>query len=68
MANYNKPNKDAFKRYVIVQKSGEFNMLDYRVQNKANITAEEHLYIIVHYDELSKEYGINMDNIEREDN
>lgn len=66
MTNYNKPNKDAFKRYVMVQKSGVFNMLDTRVQSVASITESEHLYIISNYDELSKEYGINMDNIESE--
>lgn len=61
-----KPNKETFKRYVLVQKSGEFNMLDYRVQGAANITSDEHLYILKHYSELSVEYGINMDNIESE--
>lgn len=61
-----KPNREAFKRYVRVQKSGEFNMLDSRVQWVASITKEEHLYIIRHYLELSEEYNINMDNIESE--
>ena len=62
-----KPNKEAFNRYVKVQKSGEMNMLDPNVQNAAKISKDEHLYIIKHYSELSEEYGINMDNIESED-
>lgn len=61
-----KPSKEAFKRYVRVQKSGEFNMLDSRVLLAADLTREEHIYIIKHYLELSDEYGINMDNIEGE--
>lgn len=62
-----KPNKEAFKRYVRVQKSGKFNMLDSRVQLAADLTREEHIYIIKYYLELSEEYGINIDNIEDEE-
>ena len=67
MERSTKPNREAFKRFVRVQKSGKFNMLDSRVQLVASLTKEEHLYIIGHYLELSEEYGINMNNIERED-
>ena len=63
-----KPSKEAFKRYVLVQKSGEFNMLDPNVQGAAKITKDEHLYIIKHYSALAKEYGINMDNVKMEEN
>lgn len=62
-----KPSKEAFERYVKVQKSGELNMLDKRVQWAAHIKEREHLYIIEHYSELSEEYGINMDNIKNEE-
>ena len=48
-----KPNREAFKRYVRVQKSGEFNMLDSKVQWAADITKEEQMR------NMSKLTGLN---------
>ena len=59
------PDKEAFARYLSVQKSGVTNMLDSRIVcDLADITKDEHLYIIKHYSELVDKYGITMDDVD----
>ncbi len=60
-----KPNKDAFKRYLEIQKSGVTNMFDSRIVCElANITKDEHIYIIKNYSALVNEYNLSMEDIE----
>jgi hypothetical protein len=58
------PDRNAFIRYLKVQKSGVTNMLDRCVQDLADITSDEHLYIIKHYSELAEKYGVTMDDVD----
>lgn len=57
MSSAVKPSKEAFNRYIEVQKRGVCNMLSQQVCVLAQISKPEHIYIIGHYSELAKEYG-----------
>ena len=48
--------KEAFNRYLDVQKSGQFNMFDVRAREAADLTKEQILIIIDNYDELTDKY------------
>ena len=48
--------KEAFNRYLDVQKSGQFNMFDVRAREAADLTKEQFLIIIDNYDELTDKY------------
>lgn len=48
--------KESFINYVKVQISGIYNMWDSRVEEEANITEEQHLYIIRNYENLKNLY------------
>ena len=50
--------KDEFLAFVRVQKSGICNMFDPMVRMIAGLTKEKHLFIIEHYGELEKEFGV----------
>lgn len=56
--------KEDFRRYLVVQKSGQVNMWDSRVCQLGNLTREQHLYIIKNYSSLVKEYGISIDDVD----
>lgn len=59
-----KPGRDAMIRFIRVQKSGICNMLSKRVQLLAELTDEEHHYIIAHYPELCEEYNLSAESPE----
>ena len=44
----------AFARYVKVQRSGRFNMLDPRARQAASLTEEEHVFILDNYEALEQ--------------
>ena len=46
--------KESFINYIRVQMSGMYNMWDSRVEEEANITEEQHLYIIRNYEKFKK--------------
>lgn len=48
--------KESFINYIRVQMSGMYNMWDSRVEEEANITEEQHLYIIRNYENLKNLY------------
>lgn len=48
--------KESFINYIRVQMSGIYNMWDSRVEEEANITEEQHLYIIRNYENLKNLY------------
>lgn len=49
---------EAFKRYRKVQRKGTVNMFDPAVEKLANITAEQHLFIIENYNEFLKQLNL----------
>jgi len=51
--------KSKFDRFVKVQKKGGFNMIDSRVQLKANIDIVDHHFILSNYDELYSKWYDN---------
>ncbi len=53
------PDKETFKRYLVVQHLGWYNMWSRQAQEMVNCTTEEYLYIISHYAELVKKYNIS---------
>ncbi len=58
--NKDKPTKEQFKDYVVIQKSGVTNMWAIKVVcdlSTTGLTTDICLYIMDHYDELREEYG-----------
>ena len=56
MAKYDSKTMYNFEKYLVLQKSGELNMVSPEVQSRLGITKDEHLYILEHYSELLEEY------------
>ena len=67
---YVKPNKEQFRDYLIVQKSGITNMYDVRFVCELSphlLTKDMCLYIMEHYEELTEEYQISTNDITDEE-
>lgn len=58
MGNIEKPTKEEFKKYVLVQYVGAYNMLTIDAQNAVGISTEKYNYIIRNYSALYEEYKI----------
>jgi hypothetical protein len=64
--DFNKPTKEQFKDYLVVQSSGITNMLDSSTVCKYSLNhlnKDNCLYIYEHYQELVDEYKISLDDI-----
>ena len=57
-----KISKEEFQRYVDVKNSCEYNMFSPQAREATGLTKEKFLHIISHYEELSKEYNIYMED------
>lgn len=65
-----KPTKEQFKDYLVVQYSGITNMFNTSVvceYSRNGLTKEIILYIMEHYEELINEYKLSMDDITNDD-
>lgn len=58
MGNIEKPTKEEFIKYVLVQYVGAYNMLTRDAQNAVGISTEKYNYIIRNYSALYEEYKI----------
>lgn len=70
MGNPTKPNKEQWRDYLVIQKSGITNMLATNVvceYSNNGLTRDMCLYIYKHYEELMKEYDLTMDDIPDEE-
>lgn len=59
-----KPSKEVFKNFLVTQTMGRYNMASTRAMDDVGCEDGEYMYILHHYEELSKEYDIDMDNEE----
>ena len=50
-----KPSKDAFKRFLKLQEESDLTMMEIAIPEMLNISLEEHMYILRHYDKLKTE-------------
>jgi hypothetical protein len=55
MSKFNKVQMAQFDRYVQVQKSGKYNMLDPMAGAAAGLDKEEHLFIIRNYGAMARQ-------------
>lgn len=59
-----KPSKEDFKSYVCCQALGRWNMLSRNAREYVGIERPKYDYILDHYEELSKEFGITPESKE----
>lgn len=59
-----KPGRNAFKLFVVTQAMGRYNMASHSAMEDVGIKDGEYMYILEHYDELSKEYCLDVDSEE----
>jgi len=51
-----KVTQEQFESYCDLQEDGTYNMLDPMVREICDLSKEEHIAIITHYDKLKKKY------------
>ena len=54
-----KPCKEVFVNYLVTQKLGKYNMLSKEARKDVGCAEGEYNYIVKHYEELVKEFGID---------
>lgn len=59
-----KPSRDVFKNFLVTQAMGRYNMASTRAMDDVGCEDGEYMYMLHHYEELSKEYDLDIDSEE----
>lgn len=51
--------KEKMLEFIELRDEGDYNMIDPAVREILELSREEHYYLLSHFDELCKKYGIN---------